>query len=57
MAHAPSNMSGKQSNNIVNCNQLGAGVQLELTSALRKQLFKMENTAITIELIKIIGVT
>lgn len=40
VAHAPSNMSGKQSNNIVNCNQLGAGVQLELTSALRKQLFK-----------------
>lgn len=37
---APSHMSGTQDNNIVNCTKNGVGVQIELTSSLRKSLFK-----------------
>ncbi|EZI39966.1 poly-gamma-glutamate hydrolase family protein [Staphylococcus haemolyticus] len=37
---APSHMSGIQDNNIVNCTKNGVGVQIELTSSLRKSLFK-----------------
>lgn len=33
-------MSGTQDNNIVNCTKNGVGVQIELTSSLRKSLFK-----------------
>lgn len=38
--HAPHTMSGKQKENIVNQTQIQAGVQLEITHALRKQFFK-----------------
>ncbi|GGG86057.1 hypothetical protein E2558_03200 [Staphylococcus pragensis] len=37
---APSNMAGAQDNNIVNRTTKGAGVQIELSSKLRKSLFK-----------------
>ncbi|AXV42527.1 MULTISPECIES: poly-gamma-glutamate hydrolase family protein [Staphylococcus] len=38
--HAPSTMSGKQKENIVNQTRIKGGVQLELTKSLRKQFFK-----------------
>lgn len=37
---APSHMSGVQDDNIVNCTKNEVGVQIELTSSLRKSLFK-----------------
>lgn len=37
---SPSNLSGVNDNNIINCCKSGAGVQLELTSGLRKKCFK-----------------
>lgn len=37
---APSTMSGKQKENIVNQTRIKGGVQLELTKSLRKQFFK-----------------
>ncbi|MEB5760841.1 poly-gamma-glutamate hydrolase family protein [Staphylococcus haemolyticus] len=37
---APSHMSGVQDDNIVNCTKNEVGVQIELTSSLRKTLFK-----------------
>lgn len=37
---APSHMSGVQDDNIVNCTKNEVGVQIELTSGLRKSLFK-----------------
>ena len=37
---APSHMYGTQDNNIENCKKNGVGVQIELTSSLRKSLFK-----------------
>lgn len=37
---APSHISGQQDNNIVNCTTRGRGVQIELTTSLRKAFFK-----------------
>ncbi|KGF26303.1 MULTISPECIES: poly-gamma-glutamate hydrolase family protein [Staphylococcus] len=37
---APNHMSGVQDDNIVNCTKNEVGVQIELTSSLRKSLFK-----------------
>lgn len=44
---APQHISGFHSDNFVNCCQRNAGVQLELTVALRKQLFKNRKFTLT----------
>ena len=41
---APSHISGEQDNNIVNCTAKGMGVQIELTTSLRKAFFKNNKT-------------
>ena len=41
---APSHISGQQDNNIVNCTTRGMGVQIELTTSLRKTFFKNNKT-------------
>ncbi|MCK1981584.1 MULTISPECIES: poly-gamma-glutamate hydrolase family protein [Peribacillus] len=38
--HAPQHLSGMKGNNITNISQTGAGVQLELSTMLRKSFFK-----------------
>ncbi|MBS4190480.1 poly-gamma-glutamate hydrolase family protein [Bacillus sp. FJAT-49705] len=42
---APRNLKGTQKNNIVNRNELGEGVQLELSTKLRKSFFKDDDFA------------
>ena len=53
--HAPSTMSGKQKENIVNQTRIKGGVQLELTKSLRKQFLKMEKLVGKVEKRKAIG--
>ncbi|MFH0066188.1 poly-gamma-glutamate hydrolase family protein [Peribacillus sp. NPDC056705] len=38
--HAPQHLSGMKGNNITNSSKMGAGVQLELSTKLRKSFFK-----------------
>ena len=48
-------MSGTQDNNIVNCTKNGVGVQIELTSSLRKSLFKIISLIVKVEWMNQIG--
>ena len=53
---APSHISGQQDNNIVNCTTRGRGVQIELTTSLRKAFFKNNKINRKVEKISQIGI-
>lgn len=57
VAKAPDHLSGKHDDNIINYTQQNAGVQLELTTALRQSFLKIISLIENIVKVEIIGIT